>query len=450
MKPTPVHATTAHRPARRTVPVLALSLVLLVTAGCDRATSQGAKSEPATKEAGKDEHGHDHSKEEKPGEHDEHGHAHGGHEDEVKLTEAAVRRNGIRLGTAKRQVLTATLSAPARVAFNEEQIAHVGSAVTGRVSELRVKTGDPVNKGDVLLVIDSPELGEAQSDYLQKRTSASVAAEAIELSKSSYERAKKLYEKNQGTSLNEVQKREAELNAAAGAAATAKSAATSAANKLSLLGMTAEEVKALETTGTLKPTYTVRSPIAGQVTEREVTLGELVSPEKERLLTVADLSTVWVVADVPEARLPEIAEGSKVQIETASGGASFEGSVAYIAPELDPTTRTGRVRVQVPNPEKRFRPGMFARAEIATGVAGGEPVVAVPEEAVQTVEGEPALFVPVKGEPNTFAKRQVGVGPAVGGMVPVFAGLKDGEQYVATGSFVLKADLGKAGAAHEH
>jgi len=97
---------------------------------------------------------------------------------------------------------------------------------------------------------------------------------------------------------------------------------------------------------------------------------------------------------------------------------------------------------------------MFAQALLSSAPAaqGGapEPVVVVPEEAVQTVEGEPAVFVPVEGEANTFAKREVGVGKPIGGFVPILAGLKDGEKYVAKGSFILKAELGKAGAAHEH
>jgi membrane fusion protein, heavy metal efflux system len=187
------------------------------------------------------------------------------------------------------------------------------------------------------------------------------------------------------------------------------------------------------------------------VIEREATLGELVGPDKEKLLVLADLTTVWVLADVPEARLSHVTEGSVVQIFiSGTVDQSFPGKVAYIAPELDHATRTARVRAQVPNPDMRLRPGMFARVEIAAGTPGGAAVLAIPEEAVQTVEGDPAVFVPVEGEPNTFAKRLVGIGPAIGGMVPVFAGLKEGEKYVSAGSFILKAELGKAGAAHEH
>ena len=107
--------------------------------------------------------------------------------------------------------------------------------------------------------------------------------------------------------------------------------------------------------------------------------------------------------------------------------------------------------VEVKNGHGELRPGMFARAEISSGGgASGEAVLAVPDEAVQTVEGGPAVFVPVEGEENTFAKRAVTVGKVVGGQVPVLSGLKEGEPVVVSGTFILKAELGKSGAAHEH
>jgi cobalt-zinc-cadmium efflux system membrane fusion protein len=94
---------------------------------------------------------------------------------------------------------------------------------------------------------------------------------------------------------------------------------------------------------------------------------------------------------------------------------------------------------------------MFLRAEISSSTGEAPPaVIAVPEDAVQTVEGSPSVFVPVKGEKNTFSKRVVAIGPAVGGMVPVLSGLKEGQSIVASGSFILKAEIGKEGAAHEH
>ena len=138
-------------------------------------------------------------------------------------------------------------------------------------------------------------------------------------------------------------------------------------------------------------------------------------------------------------------------MRVAANGGALEGKVSYVAPSLDAGTRTVQVRIVVPNPKGSLRPGTFARADLTTGTTtGATAVLAVPEESVQTVEAKPSVFVPVEGEPNTFAVRVVKVGRAVGGMVPVESGLKEGEQVVVSGTFILKAELGKAGAAHEH
>lgn len=424
------------RSLRSAAIVVALSLT--VPAFAQDAHNHDHDAKPAKAAGGaKDDHGHDH--------------AHGEHADEVKLTAAAIRTSGIRMATVQPRTLTSTVSAPARLAYDAEAMAHVGAIVAGRAKELKARVGDAVKAGDVLAVIDSPELGQAQSDFLQRRTSAETAKPAVELAQSAYDRAKQLYDSTQGITLTEVQTRQRELQSAQAEVRNAETALAGASNRLSLLGMSKEAVDALASGGKIEPTYTIRAPIAGRIIEREVTLGELVGPDKERLFVIADLSNVWALIDVPEARLGEMGEGAATTITLAAlGGGTVEGKVAYIAPELDAATRTARVRVVVPNADMRLRPGMFGRAEVAGGAAGGEPVLAVPEGAVQNVEGEPAVFVPVAGEPNTFAKRAVGVGTPINGMVPVFAGLEAGEQYVAVGSFILKAELGKAGAAHEH
>jgi cobalt-zinc-cadmium efflux system membrane fusion protein len=401
-----------------------------------------------------DAHGHAHDAHDARA-HDEHGHgdAEGGHADEVRLTPEAIRRHGITIGRATKQPLAATFVAPARVAFNREAMAHVGSAVQGRAVEVKVRTGDVVKRGDELLVLESPELGQAQSEFLQRRTAVDVAAAKVDPARTAYERARSLHDQSQGIALAEVQKREADLKGAEGELATAKASLAAAENALSLLGMDAAAVEALARTGQVSPRLAIRSPLDGQVIEREVTLGELVSPEEDALLVVADLSELWVLADVPEARLADVAVGAPARVRVAaSSDRAIDGKVAYVAPALDPTTRTGRVRVVVPSQDGALRPGMFARVEITTGdhADGGAATLAVPEGAVQTVEGRTAVFVPVEGEPDTFAAKPVTVGRAVGGMVPVASGLREGDAVVTAGTFILKADLAKAGAAHEH
>jgi cobalt-zinc-cadmium efflux system membrane fusion protein len=246
-----------------------------------------------------------------------------------------------------------------------------------------------------------------------------------------------------------VQRREAEWKAADAAAMTTKAAATTAENELHLLGLDQAAVERLAATKEIDVTVTVTAPISGTVLDRDVTLGELVSPDAESLIVLGDTSVVWVFAHVPETRLSEAKPGAAVRLHVAAlPGRVIEGRIATVPPKMDEATRTAEVRVDVKD-AKGLRPGMYAQAEVVMGEAQ-PPVLAIANEAVQTVEGGPAVFVPVPNEPNTFAKRAVRVGEAVGGMLPVLEGLAEGEEHVIAGSFLLKAELGKSGAAHEH
>jgi membrane fusion protein, heavy metal efflux system len=379
---------------------------------------------------------------------------HDSHVDEVKLSEAAVRLSGIRVEAASKRSLTASFVTSARVAFNAEAMAHVGSVVSGRVVDIKARQGDAVQKGDVLLVVESPELGRSESEFLQRLTEAEVAAAAVDPAKDAYERARKLFDESQGIALSEVQKREVEYRAAVGARATSQSQVEAAENELHLLGFTQDEVQKLAESKEIKPQFTIRAPIDGQVVEREVTLGELVAPGKERLLVLADTSNFWVLADVPEGRLGQVGVGSSAEIQVASMQAEriaerIKGQVSLIGSEVDPTTRAARVRIVIKNTDNKLKPGMFARVVLSDANAA-DAVVAIPTEAVQTVEGSTAVFVPVEGEPNTFAKRAVVVGRPINGYVPVVSGLVDGESFVVSGTFILKAELGKGSAEHVH
>lgn len=388
------------------------------------------------------------------GEHEGHDHGEDKHADEVTLTSDAIDRYGIKIETASLYRLGPSFIAPARVAFNAEAIAHVGSTLPGRVVELAVRLGDVVTKGDLLLVVESPQLGEAQSDYLQKMIAAQTTTATVDLAKNALDRAKRLFDENRGISLDEVQKREGEFKVALASLRTAESTAVAAENKLHVLGVTQEAVAEIKASGEVNPRFPVVAPISGEVVEREVTLGELVSPEREKLLVLANVEILWVLADVPEAHLPELAQGAKAWINAGSlDPHQHEGQISYVAPMIDPHTRTVSVRVAVECEDRSLKPGMFVQVEIASTDRNNPepaPVIAVQDIAVQTVEGETSVFVPVPGEENTFAKRAVSVGKAVAGLVPVYRGLVEGEAYVASGSFLLKADLGKATAEHQH
>lgn len=400
-----------------------------------------------------------HSVDTNPGgdaEHAGHDHAHGdeGHADEVTLTADAIKRYGIKVESATLYKLSPSFIAPARVAFNAEAIAHVGSTLPGRVVELSVRLGDLVNKGDLLLVVESPQLAEAQSTYLQKLIAAETTKATADLAKNALDRASRLYEENRGIALDEVQKREIEHKAAQASVKTAEATAVAAENTLHVLGMTQEAVNAVKRSQEVDPRFPIIASISGEVVEREVTLGELVSPEREKLMVLANVATLWVLADVPEAHMPELALGAKAWINAGSlDPHQHEGEVSYVAPTIDPRTRTISVRVAVECEDHSLKPGMFVEVQIASTDRSNPdppPVIAVPQDAVQTIEGEPSVFVPVPGEENTFARRAVAIGRPVAGLVPVLSGLVEGEAYVAANSFLLKADLGKATAEHQH
>jgi len=386
--------------------------------------------------------------------HDGHDHGESEHGGEIKLTADAIAQYGVKVEAVSLYKLQPTFVAPARVAFNAEATAHVGTPLPGRAIELRARLGDAVKKGDVLVVVESPELGEAQSDYLVKQISAKTAISAVELAQSALDRVKGLYEENRAIALDEVKRREGEHKAAQAALMSANAAATAAENKLHLLGMDQASVEKLRETSEVNPRFNIVAPIAGEVVEREVKQGELVDREKESLLVIADLDTLWVLADVPEAKLPQVVMGAKAWIRPGNlDPHKHEGEVSYIAPQIDPRTRTGAVRIVVKCEHGALRPGAFVQVEISAldrANPAPAPVVAVPEDAVQTIEGQDVVFVPVPNEANTFVKRIVTVDRAIGGLVPIRSGLVEGEQAVVAASFILKAELGKGSAEHEH
>jgi membrane fusion protein, heavy metal efflux system len=363
-----------------------------------------------------------------------------------RLEASSIARHGIQAVPAQMRALRRHFLAPARVAFNAEAVAHVGTPLRGRVVSVAAKVGAVVNRGDVLLVVDSPDLGEAQIDFVVKRSAAANGAPMVELAKEDWERAKALFAESQGISQGEVRRREAEFRAAQATVRGAEAMATAAENRLHMLGMTQTEIVELGRTSEIQPRLTITAPFAGQVVARHVTPGELVAPDRAALLTIVDPSVLWVLAEVPDARLGAVAIGGAAQVRVGDGR-TYEGKVALIAAELDAHTRTAEVRVEVRGAEQTLRPGMFAEVKFtaAPGDEQSAQVVSVDEQAVQQVDHQSVVFVPLAGEPNAYVLRPVEVGRVVDGFVPVLGGLQAGELVVTAGSFVLKAQATQVG-----
>jgi cobalt-zinc-cadmium efflux system membrane fusion protein len=209
--------------------------------------------------------------------------------------------------------------------------------------------------------------------------------------------------------------------------------------------MTDEQIKALSKDRPpsldREASYTVvRAPIAGVVITREGAPGEVVGPEKP-LLSIADLSKVWTLVDIYEKDLASVRRGAPVEIKVdAYPAETFNGNIEYVADVLDPQTRTAKVRVEIWNPLRKLKPGMFAtvrlRAQVTPGPAS---VVAVPSSAIQQVDGQPVIFI--RKDSTTFERRTVKPGLTIGDLVEISEGLEGDEAVVTAGSFALKSEL---------
>lgn len=190
-------------------------------------------------------------------------------------------------------------------------------------------------------------------------------------------------------------------------------------------------------------TYDLKAPISGTITERQASLGEYVSEQKPAFV-VTDLSTLWVEFSVYRRDLNKVGEGDIVRIDAEDGGAPIEAKISYLSPMGSADTQSALARVVIPN-DRRFRPGLFATGSVSTAE---QPVtVAVSADAVQSLEGRDVVFV---REGDRFAARDVAIGRRNGSIVEVVSGLKSGDRYASKNSFVVKAELAKGTASHEH
>lgn len=374
---------------------------------------------------------HDQEKESgQKGKHDEKGksekksEAHSEEKGTVKLSLEALKNAGIKTAPAKAEAIAETLAVTATVAHNQDRLFHVTPRITGRVVDVRVSIGSEVKTGTVLATLDSTELGQTKLEYIKSQT-------LLELAKGSYEREKSLFEQKIAAK-KDVLAAEAEYR-------KAQAEARSVHERLRLYGLSEQAINNLNESPSL---YTLTAPGPGVVIEREMSKGEVIEAGK-KVATVSDLSTVWVLLNIHEKDLAKVKQGTTVKIHTESyPGEVFSGKVAYIGNIVDPQSRTVPVRVEVPNPRARLKPGMFATAEVITGTSSTQSVM-IPSSAIQKIEGKPSVFVQEKD--GTFAKRDLQLGQEFGNSVEVKAGLKEGELVVVTGAFTLKSELLKEG-----
>jgi membrane fusion protein, heavy metal efflux system len=311
------------------------------------------------------------------------------------------------------------LRVPGRVELDEKRVARIGANATGRITEIRAMRGQAVRTGQALVDVYSNELGAAQFALLKARSQA-------ELLEREATRAQQLYDADV-IGLAELQRRENQLS-------IARAEVRSATNQVKVLGMTDAEIKDVLATGEIHSNFSVPSTITGIVVDRQVTRGQVVQPS-DLLFTVADLSSVWIVAEVPEQQSSGVAVGQSVEIDVpALGGKPLTTTLMYVDSIVNPETRTVVVRAQLDNSRGLLKPAMLATLIIAS-----PPVesLVVSGEAVVNENGRDHVFVEAgKG----FRLTPVVLGEERDGVRVVQSGLKPGQKVVVKGAFHLNSE----------
>lgn len=337
--------------------------------------------------------------------------------DPLQVTAAPALRSQIKVGLPEWDEVAATLRLPGRVEADETRMARVGSPVTGRITELEALEGQTVARGEVLATLYSTQLSDAQLGLLRAYSQQQLAQRAVA-------RARQLLQADV-IAAAEVLRREAEL-------AQASAELSSSHDQLKVLGMSDESIARLQQTHTVNSASQVVASISGTVLERKVTIGQVVQPA-DTVFVVADLSNVWLVADVPEQSAGTITVGKAVEAEIAAlPGQTLRGRLSFVGAIVNPDTRTVRTRMDLPNPERRYKPAMLATITLQDRAVRR---LLIPATAVVREANRDQVFV--ERAADTYVLREVTLGGEFGDKRVLLGGLRPHEKIVLDGAFHL-------------
>ncbi len=350
--------------------------------------------------------------------------------------------DNVKFETAKAMLrpVTATIQATGTVGPNETRVAHLRPLANGRIERVLVNLGGHVAAGQPLVEYDNIALGELAGQYVVSVAALEKARADSQVAKRALDRAENLV--NAGALAQaELDRRAAEYNNSLAAISTRQAEAAIIDEKLHRFGLNDTDIGKLKDAGSgyhREASHSVvRAPFAGVVIQYNASPGEVVDPTSD-LMTIADLSTVWIQADVYEKDIARVRVGQQARISVDSyPGEIFTGKITYINDFLDPKTRTSRVRCEAANPDGRLKLDMFASIQLPAPAT--RPALTVPAEAIQNIENEPVVFVPAGGDLYRTVKARLGA--RNGDWVEVLSGLEEGETVVTHGSFYLKAIL---------
>ncbi len=328
----------------------------------------------------------------------------------IYLSAEELQQSNVTITKIQPEKLSDQLILSANITANQDRIAFVAPRVEGKLIKVTVNLGDQVKAGQSLAVIDSIQMGEARAEYRH-------AQSELKLAEANFQRTDKLYK-------DEVVPQRQWLEVK-NAYERAQTTARESADHLHIL---------VGSSDTGISTFVITAPFSGVVIEKDAVMGELAKPEG-KLFTIADLSTVWIEADVSEKDLGKLTVGSPATVTVSSfPDESFKGKVSYVSSIFDKETRTVKARIELPNPDRKLRIDMFAKAMV--DLTSSREAFILPQEAVLLVQGQSTVYVQIE---DGFEARPVQVGEQLNKGVVITSGLQAGEQVVTSGAYALKS-----------
>lgn len=352
------------------------------------------------------------------------------YEGRTTMTEAAALQSGVEFAVAGPVKVRHSIELPGEIALNADRLVHITPRLSGVVRAVNKSLGDDVEEHEVLAVIDSKELADIKSEYL-------AAIERRELARSRYNIESDLHEKNISAKQELLEARqilaEAEINV------------RSVRQKLQTLGLSDDAVSSDQQEGNSFTRYDLISPIDGTVIEKHLAVGEAVQ-ETADCFVLADLSSVWVKTVVYAADLRRVRAGQRAVVRSVDLDISAEGTISYIGELVGQETRTAHAIIEIPNPERLWRPGLYVDVELIDDTELELPL-AVPSDAIQEFRDWSVVFM---RDGDLYEICPVELGRSFGTWVEVLSGLEPGVSYVSGNSYLIKADIEKSGATHDH
>lgn len=352
------------------------------------------------------------------------------YEGRTEISQEGIKRSAIEIEAATLVRLENKIELPAEIALNADRVSHVVPQLSGVVSQVFKNLGDTINKGELLAVINSRDLAEAKREYIE-------SVHYMELVKLTFERENNLWKKKINS--------EEEFFKARHTYEESKITKNVAKRKLLTLGLSESEINSTNSNSDQNlARYEIRAPFSGVVIEKHISIGEALKADSD-IFMIADLSTVWANITVYAKDLKNISAGENITISSETLNKTATGKIIFVGSLVGEKTRSAKAYAVINNASGIWKPGLFVTAKISS--KENKPTLVVKASSVQNFRDWDVVFI---NSGNIFQAQPVELGKQSGEWIEILSGLSVGAKYVSKNSYILKADIEKSGASHDH